>query len=61
MLRYFIIAADLNQTHICFAQYVGFISYTILIYDIIITFSDEVEYIWKWRGRRSFCTSIVYV
>ncbi|KAL0569577.1 hypothetical protein V5O48_012386 [Marasmius crinis-equi] len=37
-------------------NYVGFVSFTILVWDHMITFSDEVEYI--WRGRKG---PIVYL
>jgi len=30
-------------------NYVGFASFTILVWDHVITFSDEVEYIWKGK------------
>ncbi|KAF9265408.1 hypothetical protein L218DRAFT_861018, partial [Marasmius fiardii PR-910] len=36
--------------------YVGFVSFTILVWDHMITFADEVEYI--WRGRKG---PIVYL
>ncbi|KLO11789.1 hypothetical protein SCHPADRAFT_891320 [Schizopora paradoxa] len=29
--------------------YIGFACYTILIYDILLTLSDEIRYMWQWR------------
>ncbi|KAG7088655.1 hypothetical protein E1B28_012627 [Marasmius oreades] len=37
-------------------NYVGFVSFTILVWDHIITFADEVEYV--WRGRKGPSESI---
>ena len=31
------------------AQCVGLACYTVLIYDILLTIGDEVQYMWKWR------------
>ena len=43
---------QLNEFEVCTSiyfvlQYVGVASYTILIYDHLLTFGEEVEYIWK--------------
>ncbi|KAI0091547.1 hypothetical protein BDY19DRAFT_991241 [Irpex rosettiformis] len=34
--------------------YIGFVSFAILIWDHMITFADEVEYIWKGQKRNPF-------
>ena len=43
---------QLNEFEMCTSiyfvlQYVGVASYTILIYDHLLTFGEEIEYIWK--------------
>ncbi|KAI5121351.1 hypothetical protein M0805_000659 [Coniferiporia weirii] len=38
-----------EKEHLIATNYVGLASYTFLIYDHLLTFSDEVEYVWKGR------------
>ncbi|KAI0763685.1 hypothetical protein BC629DRAFT_1596881 [Irpex lacteus] len=38
-------ATDLSQVRMTI--YMGFVSFSIVVWDHLVTFSDEVEYVWK--------------
>ncbi|CAL1713532.1 unnamed protein product [Somion occarium] len=48
---------DTGETRV--TVYMGFVSFMILIWEHIITFGDEVEYIWK--GRKSFIVWLFFL
>ena len=39
-------SADMHRIGVV-VQYVGLASYTVLIYDHLLTLDDEIKYIWK--------------